>query len=63
MTSTPTMPILPTKEEAMCTLNIRDFPDDVHHEAKVSAVKKGESLKAWFIEAVKEKLAREKDSK
>ncbi len=47
----------------MSTLNIRDFPDDIHHAAKVAAVKKGKSLKDWFIEAVKEKLEKDKESK
>jgi len=47
----------------MAILNIKNFPDDIHHAAKVSAVKEGKSLKDWFIEAVKEKLAREKESK
>jgi len=47
----------------MAILNIRNFPDDIHHAAKVAAVKEGKSLKDWFIEAVKEKLDREKDPK
>lgn len=47
----------------MSTLNIRDFPDDIHRAAKVAAAKEGKSLKEWFAEAVKEKLEREKDSK
>lgn len=47
----------------MSALNIKSFPEDLHHAAKVSAVKKGRSLRDWFIEAVKEKLEREKAAK
>lgn len=44
----------------MSVVNIKKFPDDLHHEAKVAAAKKKQSLQDWFIEAVKEKLEREK---
>lgn len=42
-------------------LNVRKFPSDIHHEAKVAAVKEGITLREWFVKAVKEKL--ERDSK
>jgi len=47
----------------MSTLNIKNFPEDLHHGAKVAAVTGGKHLRDWFIEAVKEKLDREKESK
>ncbi|HML54294.1 MAG TPA: 3-hydroxyacyl-CoA dehydrogenase [Solidesulfovibrio magneticus] len=47
----------------MGAVNIKNFPDDLHHEAKVAAAKDRKPLREWFIEAVKEKLEREKDSK
>jgi hypothetical protein len=43
----------------MSVLNIKKFPDDLHLQAKVAAVKGGKQLREWFIEAVKEKLERE----
>lgn len=47
----------------MSVLNLKKFPDDLHREAKVSAVKKGVPLREWLIEAIKEKLEREKGPK
>ena len=36
-----------------------DLDDELHRAAKLSAVTKGISLKAWLIEAITEKLERE----
>jgi len=47
----------------MSVLNIKSFPNVLHRAAKVSAVKKGMSLRDWFIEAMTEKLEREKRSR
>jgi predicted HicB family RNase H-like nuclease len=47
----------------MSTINVRNFPDDLHRSAKAAAAKEGKTLQDWFIEAVKEKLEREKESK
>ncbi|MHC1791784.1 FitA-like ribbon-helix-helix domain-containing protein [Solidesulfovibrio sp.] len=47
----------------MSTINVRNIPDDLHRAAKASAAKEGKTLQDWFIEAVKEKLEREKESK
>lgn len=52
-----------TKEGGMSAVNLKDFPEDIHRAAKVAAVKSGRSLKDWIIEAVKEKLEREKEAK
>jgi hypothetical protein len=49
------------KEVNMSAVNIKDFPKELHHAAKVSAVKNGKSLRDWIIEAVREKLEREKE--
>jgi len=40
-------------------LNIKNFPADLQHKAKVAAVTEGKSLKDWIIEAMKEKLERD----
>lgn len=40
-------------------LNIREFPDDLHHQAKVAAATRGESLKAWITRAVQQQLEQE----
>jgi len=40
-------------------LNVRKFPADVHHAAKVAAVKEGITLREWFVKACKEKLERD----
>ena len=47
----------------MRSVNIKDFPEELHRAAKIAAVKEGRSLKDWIIEAVTEKLEREKESK
>lgn len=44
----------------MKTINIRKFPEELHKLAKASAAKEGKSLQDWFIEAVREKIEREK---
>ena len=36
-----------------------DLDDELHRAAKLAAVTKGISLKAWLIEAITEKLERE----
>ena len=47
----------------MSVLNLKNFPDGLHHAAKIAAVKEGIPLREWLIKAIEEKLAREKDSK
>ena len=37
----------------MATVNLRDFPDTLHKEAKAKAVWEGISMKELFIRAVK----------
>jgi len=44
----------------MSVLNIKNFPDELHHAAKVAAVKEGRPLREWLIEAIKEKLEKTK---
>ncbi|MFV0422078.1 toxin-antitoxin system HicB family antitoxin [Oleidesulfovibrio sp.] len=44
----------------MKTINIRKFPEDLHKLAKVAAAKEGKTLQDWFIEAVQEKIERDK---
>ena len=39
--------------------NMKNFPADLHRQAKIAAVKEGKALKDWIIEAVKEKLERD----
>lgn len=50
-------------EATMSAINVRDVPDDLHREAKIAALRGGKTFRDWIIEAVKEKLAREKDPK
>ena len=47
----------------MSSINIRNVPDDLHLEAKIAAMKGGKAFRDWMMEAMKEKLAREQDSK
>jgi len=47
----------------MHALNIRNFPDDLHREVKVASAKEGRTIREWIIEAIKEKLDREKGPK
>jgi plasmid stability protein len=47
----------------MSIINVRNMPDDLHREAKAAAATEGKTLQDWFIEAVKEKLERNKESK
>lgn len=42
----------------MGALSIKEFPDEIHREAKAAAAKAGMTLQNWIIEAVKEKLER-----
>lgn len=39
-------------------VNIKKFPADLHHKAKVAALQGGKTLRDWIIEAVEEKLER-----
>jgi predicted HicB family RNase H-like nuclease len=41
-------------------LNIRNVPEDVHRDAKIAALRGGKTLQEWVIQAIKEKLEREK---
>ena len=41
-------------------LNIKDFPDDLHREAKIYAVTNGMSLKEVVIQALREYLKKKK---
>ena len=41
-------------------LNIKDFPDDLHREAKIYAVTNGISLKELVIRALRDYLKRKK---
>lgn len=45
----------------MADLRVRDFPDELLHNAKVAALSKKKSLKDFVIEAVREKLERERE--
>ena len=47
----------------MATLNIKDFPDDLHRKTKAEAALEGISLKALFIKAVEEYLKKKKGGK
>lgn len=47
----------------MKTLSFRNVPDELHREAKVAAAKEGKTLQEWFIEAIREKLERQKQPK
>lgn len=38
--------------------NMKNFPEEIHREAKVAAAMEGKTLKDWIIEAIKEKLER-----
>lgn len=40
--------------------NIKNFPVELHRRAKAAAAIEGKSLKDWLIEAIKEKLERDK---
>jgi len=42
--------------------NMKNFPTELHRQAKIAAVKEGKALKDWMIEAVKEKLERSKET-
>ena len=47
-----------TKGEKMATINMRDFPEQLHREAKAKAAMMGISLKELIIRAVTEYLKR-----
>ena len=38
-----------------------ELPDEVHHDAKVAADRRGIGLKAWVTEAIEEKVVRENE--
>ncbi|MFH2061059.1 MAG: toxin-antitoxin system HicB family antitoxin [Pseudomonadota bacterium] len=42
----------------MTTINIKDFPDDLHRKAKSEAALEGISMKAFIIKALEEYLER-----
>ena len=42
----------------MTTLNIKDFPDDLHRKAKAEAALEGISMKGLIIKAIEEYLER-----
>jgi len=44
----------------MATINLRDFPDDLHRTLKVEAAKRGTSVKALLIQAAREWLKKKK---
>ena len=44
----------------MATVNIRDFPDELHRKAKSQAALQGISLKDLIIKAVTEYLKKQK---
>ena len=44
----------------MATVNIRDFPDELHRQAKSKAALQGMSLKDLIIKAVTEYLKKQK---
>jgi predicted HicB family RNase H-like nuclease len=44
----------------MATVNIRDFPDELHRKAKSQAALQGLSLKELVIKAVTEYLKKQK---
>lgn len=37
----------------MATVNLRDFPDDLHKRLRIEAAKRGTSIKALLIEAAR----------
>ncbi len=41
-------------------INIKDFPDDLHREAKIQAAVEGISLKEIFIRALRDYLKKKK---
>lgn len=47
----------------MSVLNIKDFPEELHREAKAQAARAGMTLQAWVVEAIKEKVERAQASK
>ena len=47
----------------MGTINLRDFPDDLHRIAKAEAALEGISLKAFIIKALEEYLELKKGKK
>ena len=44
----------------MTTVNIRDFPDDLHRKAKAEAALEGISMKGLIIKAIEQYLERKK---
>ena len=45
----------------MATINIKEFPDDLHRKAKAQAALMGISLKAFIIKAMEEHLKKCKE--
>jgi len=45
----------------MGSLQVRDFPDEVHRDAKAAAAKAGESLAQWVTEAILRRLRDEQE--
>ena len=43
----------------MKIINIRNFPEELHRQAKAAAAKGGKTLQVWFVEAVREKIERD----
>ena len=43
----------------MVSVNIRDFPEDLHHKAKVQAAVERTTLKDLIVKALREYLERE----
>jgi len=44
----------------VATLHIREVPDEIQHGAKVAAAQRRQPLREWVIEAMTEKLERER---
>ena len=44
----------------MATVYLRDFPEDLHRQAKAAAALEGISLKALIIKAIEEYLKKKK---
>ncbi len=44
----------------MGSLNLRDFPDDLHRQLKAEAARKGMSLRDYAVKLIREGLKRER---
>lgn len=47
----------------MATLNIKDFPDDLHRQTKIQAAVEGVSMKDLIIKALEEYFKKQKGGK